>query len=291
MRMRLRIGWTLFRATALLGGLCAQRAVFAEAPAQIGTPGQAAQQKAAPQPDFINPDRPGIADGSNVIGRHRFQIEIGVQQEFRKDTGVSTRTTFIPTLLRIGISDRFEARIEGNNFSFLRVSDPQAGTSSTAGIGPFSFGFKYHFQDQPGPGKRPSLGTIFRLFPAAGSGSFAVNHTTGDLRLTADWAMSDQWSLNPNVGIGIYEDGQGRAFATGLGAITLNYNPTPRINPFVDMGIQTPEEQSGRTSLIFDAGIAYLTSRNVQLDVSFGTGALGRTPPHPFWSAGLSARF
>src|SRR5690349_5258592 len=64
---------------------------------------QAAPPKTEPQPDLINPDRPGLADGSNVVGRHHFQIEIGVQQEFRKESGISTRTTFIPTLLRFGL--------------------------------------------------------------------------------------------------------------------------------------------------------------------------------------------
>ncbi len=246
---------------------------------------------ATPPPDFINPDRPGIADGSNVIGPHRFQVEIGVQQELRKDAGVGTRTTFLPTLLRFGINQRLEARIEGNDFTFLRTTDPMTGVSNTAGIQPFSFGFKYHFQDQPAPRKHPSLGTIFRLFPASGSSDFRTHHTVGDLRLTADWAWNEQWSVNPNIGLGIYEDGQGRAFVTGLGAITLNYNATPRINPFVDMGLQAPEERDGKSSLIFDAGIAYFTSRNVQLDISFGTGALGHTPPHPFWSAGISVRF
>ena len=156
---------------------------------------------------------------------------------------------------------------------------------------PVSFGFKYHFQDQPGPGKRPSLGTIFRLFPASGSGNFTSCHTPGDMRLVADWAITDQWSLNPNVGIGLYEDGQGRPFIAGLSALTLNFNPTPRFNPFIDMGLQSPEERNGRSSLIFDAGVAFLTSRNVQLDLSYGTGALGRGSPHPFWSAGVSARF
>lgn len=259
--------------------------------AQTAVQPQAAAQKPEPPPDFINPDRPGIADGSNVVGRRHFQFELGVQQEFRKDSGVSTRTTFIPTLLRFGIDDRWEARIEGNNFTFQRTSDPTAGVSNTAGLPPFSFGFKYHFQDQPGPRKKPSLATIFRLFPASGSGDFKASHTTGDMRLVADWAMSDQWSLNPNIGIGVYEDRSGRTFATGLSAITLNYNPTPRINPFIDMGLQAPEERNGRSSLIFDAGIGYLTSRNVQLDISYGTGVLGRSAPHPFWSAGVSARY
>ena len=83
--------------------------------AQTAVQPQAAAQKPEPPPDFINPDRPGIADGSNVVGRRHFQFELGVQQEFRKDSGVSTRSTFIPTLLRFGIDDRWEAGVEGNN--------------------------------------------------------------------------------------------------------------------------------------------------------------------------------
>jgi len=264
-----------------------------QAPPGADRPAQppAVPPKAEPQPDLINPDRPGLADGSNVVGKHRFQIEIGVQQEFRKDNGVSTRTTFIPTLLRFGMGDKWEGRIEGNNFTFVHTSDPMLGGSDSSGLAPFSYGFKYHFQDQTAPGKRASLGTIFRLFPASGSGGFGTNHTTGDLRLVADWALSDQWSLNPNAGIAIYEDGSGRTFTAGLAALTLNYNPNPRVNPFVDMGFQGPEERNGRSSLILDAGLAFITSRNIQLDVSLGTGALGKGSPHPFWSAGVSARF
>ncbi len=273
----------------VVGGACLL-AASSPGVGQAASAPPAAQKTEAP-PDFINPDRPGIADGSSVIGPHRFQIEIGVQQEFRKEAGVSARTTFLPTLLRFGINSRLEARIEGNNFTFLHASNPLTGASDTAGLPPFSFGFKYHFQDQPAPGKHPSLGTIFRLFPASGSGDLRTHHTAGDLRLTADWAWNDKWSLNPNLGLGIYEDGQGRSFVTGLGAITLNYNPTPRLNPFVDMGLQAPEERDGKSALIFDLGIAYFTRRNVQLDLSYGTGALGHMPPHPFWSAGVSVRF
>ena len=133
------------------------------------------------------------------------------------------------------------------------------------------------------------------------NGGFFVNGNVGRSSLDAGPYNSDdtgydvnlgyRWSLNPNVGIGLYEDGQGRTFTSGLSALTLNYNPTPRINPFVDMGLQASEERNGRSSLILDAGIAYLTSRNVQLDISYGTGVLGRSSPHPFWSAGVSSRY
>jgi hypothetical protein len=76
-----------------------------------------------------------------------------------------------------------------------------------------------------------------------------------------------------------------------LFATTLNYNPSKQLNLFVDTGVQAPEERNGATSIIYDAGIAYLINPDVQLDLSVGTGGGGRTPPHPFLAAGISKRF
>lgn len=247
--------------------------------------------EAAP-PVLINPDRPGIADGSTVIGPRRFQIETGYQNEFRKDTGSTERRIFVPTLLRFGIDTRWEARIEGNGYTFTRTTVPGAATMNTGGLSPFSLGFKYHFQDQKAVGKRASLGTIVRLFPASGSGNFKANHTTGDVRLAADWDFTPNLSLNPNVGFGLYEDGQGNTFSTVLFATTLNYfNRARTFNPFIDFGFQGPEERNGRSSLIVDVGVAYILGRTVQFDLSVGNGVLGRTVPHPFLSFGVSKMF
>ena len=257
------------------------------APAKLAAP-----PVEAPPPVLINPDRPGIADGSTVIGPHRFQIEAGYQNEFRKDARGTERRIFVPTLVRFGIDTRWEARIEGNGYTFTRTTSSDTGTVNTAGLSPLSLGFKYHFQDQTAVGKRASLGTIFRLFPAMGSSNFKANHTTGDMRLVADWDFTPNLSLNPNVGFAVYEDGQGNTFSTALLATTLNYfNRARTFNPFIDFGFQGPEERYGRSSLILDAGMAYIVGRTVQIDLSVGTGALGRTSPHPFISFGLSKMF
>lgn len=45
---------------------------------------------------LINADRPGIADGSTVIGSHRIQIESGLQEEFRRDGDSHEHTLFFP---------------------------------------------------------------------------------------------------------------------------------------------------------------------------------------------------
>ena len=260
--------------------------------AQNAAPKPDAKPAEEATPDLVNPDRPGLADGSQVIGPRRFQIEFGYQNEFRSDSGVGQRTMFFPTLLRFGVNDRLEARIETNFFTTTRMTDPANGVSRTDGFAPTSFGFKYHFQDQKAVGKKASLGAIFRLFPGSGSSDFRTNHATADLRLVADWDFTPNLSLNPNVGIGFYEDGSGSTFTTGLVAMTLNYfDKTRKINPFIDFGLQAPEQRGGKSSLIIDAGIAWIVHRNIQLDFSVGQGVLGNTPPHPFLSTGVSVRF
>ena len=139
---------------------------------------------------------------------------------------------------------------------------------------------------------RTSLGAIFRIFPAWGTNDFRTHHVTGDLRLAADWDFAPQLklSLNPNAGVGVYEDERGKVFAAGLVAVTLNYLPTKKLNPFIDVGLLAPEEHGGKSAFIADGGVAYIVRPNIQLDASVGTGAHGHTPPHPFISLGVSIR-
>ena len=249
-----------------------------------------AQAQDSPDDDYINPDRPGIADGSNVVGPGRFQVELGLQQEVRHSDETSERTLFVPTLLRLGLSKAWELRVETTGaYIWDRTSDPASGVAKSEGTDPVSLGVKYHFQDSAGL-KRPSLGVILRVFAPSGSGAFKTSHTTADLRLAADWDIAPKWSLNPNIGVAIYESG-GKTYEAGLFATTLNYNPSPILNFFVDTGVQSPETKGGRTSVIYDAGVAYIIGHDIQLDASIGTGAAGSTPPHPFVSVGVSKRF
>ena len=240
--------------------------------------------------DLINPDRPGIADGSRVIGPGQAQLEIGLQEEHRESgTGNRTTTSYVPTLIRFGVSERFELRVETNSVTWTQSTTNGAADPRTIGYSPVSLGFKYALYDSHSDNRR-SLGAIVRVFPPSGSAGFGNDRYTADARLAADWDFAPHLSLNPNVGIARYEDGQARSLTAGVGALTLNYVPTERLNPFVDMGAQTPEEVGGTTSVILDAGLAYVIGRDIQLDVSMGRGVHGTTPPRPFVGAGVSVR-
>jgi hypothetical protein len=247
---------------------------------------KSSQPPCADEQDLINADRPGIADGSNVIGAGSFQIESGIQQEFRRSGDSREHTFFIPTLLRFGIHSRWEAHLEGNTFTRVTTSDS---TAVTSGFAPVSLGFKYHIYDSKGC-HQFSLGTIGRVFPPWGSKEFRPQHTTGDIRLAGDWDFGPKLSLNPNIGVGRYEDDQGQPFTAGLFAMTLNYLPKKRLNPFVDVGVQFPEAKHGAASAILDSGVALIVGQNLQLDASIGTKVHGDAGPHPFLAFGISWR-
>jgi hypothetical protein len=246
-------------------------------------------QNAIDDQDLINADRPGIADGSTVVGPKTFQLESGVQEEFRRSGNVREHTFFAPTLLRFGINGHLEARIEGNTFTRVSTIVSANPIDHVSGFAPVSLGFKYQFYNS----NQLSLGTIVRVFPTWGSNEFRTQHATGDVRLAADWEFAPRLklSLNPNVGIARYEDDEGKLFTAGLFATTLSYLPTKKLNPFVDLGIQAPETSEGQTSAILDSGLAYIIGQNVQVDASFGMRVHGETGPRPFLAFGVSWRW
>lgn len=228
--------------------------------------------------DEANPDRPGIADGSSVVGAGRFQIESGLQREWRS---TDDRLTYVPTLLRFGIDEHWEGRVEGNSFGW------QGGK---AGAMPVSLGLKYNFQASDGAGKS-GYGVIVRVFPRSGSEAFGTHRATGDVRLVADFALSPAWSLNPNIGVAVEEDGDGHQYNTGLFAVTLGYAASKQLNVFVDTGMQSREQRHGGGQVIADTGVAYMLTPDVQFDASIGRGVHGVTPPRRYASAGVSVRF
>jgi hypothetical protein len=240
--------------------------------------------------DDMNPDRPGIADGSSVVGAGRIQVESGLQREWRPDGDARERLTYVPTLLRAGIDEHWEARIEGNAFGWQKQSDPVNGVSHSAGAMPVSVGVKYNFQASDDSGK-PGVGAIVRVFPHSGSETFGTHRVTGDVRLVADFQLNQDWSLNPNIGVASDEDDAGRQYNSALFAVTLGYAASKQLNLFVDTGMQSREQRHGGGQVVVDAGVAYMLSPDLQLDASIGRGVHGEMPPHAFASAGVSVRF
>lgn len=236
---------------------------------------------AAQNEDTINPDRPGIADGSTTVRRGVVQVETGVERDDSHDGGATQRDITTPTLLRIGISDAIELRFEGSGYE--HTTPPPSN-----GWAPVSIGMKMHLQEENAAAHRPSLGVIGRLFVPSGTGDFRSDRVSGDVRLAADLDLSEQWAINPNLGVAWNGD---ERFAAALAALTVQYNFSSKLNAFVDGGLQAPEQRHGAASLLLDTGGAWVIGHRLQLDASIGWGAHGTTTPRVFCSAGISRMF
>ena len=241
------------------------------------------------QCNLIDADRPGLADGSHVIGAGQIQLETAYQQERHRDDDVPSRLSFAPTLLRVGLTSRVEARIESSTYARQRFSPPDGSATTSSGFTPIFFGAKIVLYDpnQSGP---LQVATIVRVAPPSGSDDFKSDRTAGDVRLVADWQFAPTLSLNPNVGYGGYQGSDGTLVNTALAALTLTWQPTPRWNPFVDAAYASREDAGRGWAMIADAGVAYILGCNLKLDVTVGQGLHGVTQPKPFVAAGVSVR-
>lgn len=219
---------------------------------------------AGAQDATIVADRPGLADGSTTVPRGVAQLETGVTA----DGGDEEHLT-LPTLVRYGITDRLELRID---------SDVVGWTSGDADVAPVSAGFKLRLRDGALP-----LSLIASVQPPSGGGSLRSSAFESEARLVSDIELAEGLSLTPNVGVGLVE-GDG---AAAIFAMTLERELGNAL-PFVDFETTIT---NGDTSMIADAGVAWVVRPDTQLDISAGFDVLGDEYPEWFVAAGYSRRF
>jgi hypothetical protein len=209
-------------------------------------------------------DRPGLADGSTTVGRGVTQLETGATAE-----GGDEEHFALPTLLRFGITDRFELRI---------ASDVVGWTSDDGDLAPISAGFKLRLRDGAFP-----LSLIASVQPPSGGGSLRSTAFESEARLVSDIELAEGLSLTPNIGLALVEGGDAAAiFAASL------EREMGRALPFIDFETTI---SGGDTSMIADAGVAWVVRPNTQLDLSAGLNVLGDEYPDWFIAAGYSRRF
>ena len=236
-------------------------------------------------------DRPDITESSQVVGPGRFQIETGLLREYRSGRNGDERSLFTPTLLRLGLTSRWEARLETDGYSRARVFSPDAGVTRTSGYSVLAPGAKYQIREAGEGWTEPSLAAIFHVNVPSGSGIFRGQKLTWDAKVAADWDLAPKWSLGVNAALVFDEDDRGKVFTSGVLTGSLGRELTNRVRSFVELATQLPESSHGGRALVLDGGFTYLLNLDTQLDLAVGTGLSGATPADVFWTLGLSRRF
>ena len=243
---------------------------------------------AAAQTPIDSADRPGRTTPTTIVPKGMLQVESGV--EFERVTADhepnKTTITLPDLLLRVGITDRFEARLRADGLLYeVRDQLRDRALGSDLVLGAKLRLFSQH-------GLIPETALLGELsFPV---GSDPVTSGGFDPRLDGlyEWKLVETLSLLLNTGFAWPTQGRRdsrRIFEFDPRA-SFNWQVTPRIGAFAEY---YGEVKTGRVAdeHSIDGGITWLVvAKRVQLDLSAGAG-LNEAAPEWFVSAGISMRF
>jgi hypothetical protein len=251
--------------------------------------GLAAGAVHAADDDKIEPDRPDFVESSKVVGKGRIQLETSAAWERQRDDDLHSRTLSTPSLLRIGLGDTTELRIETDGRTIEHdVDQASAEHSVQAGWADTEVGVKWHFAD--GQGNSPSLALLLHAALPSGSHDLRGHGVRPSLRLSAEWKLPGDYSLGLMPGIASDTDDNGQRYGYGIFAASLGKDFGERTQGFVELATpQVARAAHGGTQLFFDTGMSYTVTRNSQVDFAITHGLNHRTPDLGL-AVGLSLR-
>jgi hypothetical protein len=240
--------------------------------------------------DDIATDRPDFVESSNVVGKGRFQIETSFAADRNQAEGIKDKAYATPTLLRYGVSDDWEVRLETDGRRRATSTDTASGVRFTeSGYGDVSLGVKWHVADQNG--SSPSVGMLAHVDLDTGSAPFRAQGKGASLRMVAEWELANDFSLGMMPGVVWQVNDAGERYTSGIFGIVVGKGWTDEFRSFVEYSSeQIAHVRDGGTSSSLNAGVAYLLTRSVQLDTALSRGLNSRTPDWS-WTIGLSMKF
>jgi Putative MetA-pathway of phenol degradation len=240
--------------------------------------------------DPIATDRPDFVESSDVVGKGRWQIETSLASERDRTGAVKTRLASTPTLLRVGMGETWELRLETDGRLSLRTEESGIVTRER-GWSDLAAGIKWHQRDGNEEAGTPGMAWLLHVDMDSGSGPFRGQGLRPSLRFVAEWEFAGGWSAALMPGLFRDRDADGRHFVGAILAGVVGKSLTEQLRGFVELsGQQLASRRHGGSVVTLDAGLAWLLDRNLQLDLAVSHG-INKNAPDLGWTVGLSARF
>jgi hypothetical protein len=240
--------------------------------------------------ESIATDRPDFVESSDTVGKGRFQIETSLAWERDKSGGISARMRATPTLLRYGVSEDWELRLETDGWLKAKVSGPGF-TLRESGRADIALGAKYHWKDGDEATGAPGMAWLFHVDLKTGSQAFRAASVRTSVRMVAEWEFAGGWTAGVMPGLYTERNDSGKRFVGGILAGVVGKSLTENLRGFVEVSAQQiASNKNGGNVLTFDTGLAYLLNNSTQVDFAISRG-LNKTTPDLAWTIGLSAKF
>jgi hypothetical protein len=249
----------------------------------------AAQAAHADPDDAISPDRPGFANAPDVVGQGRIQLETSLQWDRQRQDDNHERTVSTPTLLRFGVSDAVELRLETDGRDIVHDVDPASGAhTTTTGYADTALGFKWKLAEQQGA--RPTLALSAEVELPSGSRDLRGRGARPAVYVPMGWDLDHGLSVQFMPGVATENDERGARYRYGFLALTVAQQLSERWQGFVEVAApQIASGAHGGTQAAMDGGFTYRVSKDCQLDASVVRGVNHRTPDLSF-AFGVSVR-
>lgn len=228
------------------------------APLLLGLPAAGLAQEA----DLVT-DRPDFTESASVPGPGRVQVEGGWTVEGTDD---AREHSLGEVLIRIGIGERFEARIEPA--TWISVDDGEGGEAS--GLEDAGIGFKVLLLDASPPAV-PAAALLVSSSVPTGDDEIGESGWQPEARLALGWDLSELWSLGANAGWGRPRAG-GKRFDQALGSVVLGRSLGARLGAFLELYGFAPADPGGDDAAWVDGGFTLGFGHDAQFDVRAGAG-------------------
>lgn len=240
--------------------------------------------------DGIATDRPDFVESSNTVGKGRFQLETSLAFERDRQAGIRSKVRSTPTLLRYGIADDWELRLETDGA--LRAKVTEAGvTTKQSGMADSAVGVKWHVLDGDEATHRPGMAWLFHLDLETGSRAFRGQGTRPSVRLTAEWDLPKDFSVGVMGGVYLERNDDGKRYTGGILAVTAGIPLAENWRGFVEVaGQELASNRNGGKVITFDTGITWQLDKSLQLDMALSRG-INKNAPDLAWTVGMSVRF
>lgn len=250
--------------------LCWVLSLAASAQPPAHDPAEKGEAPVAQEP--LVTDRPDVAESAVTVGAGRVQLETGVT--LGRSDGQFT-TTF-PTLVRVGLDDRWELRVEGDLFV---LQNP--GLDSFADS---SLGAKVNLLDS----EHTSLGLLMSVSIPIGPDS--VRGTVDPaLAVLLDQSLVGDLGLGFNAGLTLSE-AAGTRFTQFFWATSFSHPLGESVTGYIEFYGEGPDGPGATVQTAADGGFLLLLDNDLQLDLSYAKGLSGSGFE---WAVGLglSSRF
>lgn len=243
--------------------------------------------------DFC-PDRPGLGTPTCIADTGHVYVEGGIVDWTRENSG-PTRTDsvmFNDVLVRYGVTDTLEARVEWDGYGIQRSKDRATGVSNReSGLGDTTFSVRQSLRNPDG--SRLSAAVMPYITAPTGAEEIGARDWAGGIIAPVSFELVKSavtFSLSPAIEANVNADGKGRHPAYGSAA-SLIVTLQKSLSASIEGSVFRDDDPSGHmTTALVGLALGWQANDNLQFDVGTILGLDAGSPDFELYT-GFSRRF